>query len=353
MSEGHDPSSENLAAPSGEVGWGGADPLSDVLRTVRLTGALFFLVDASSPWVEELPPAVSFGNVLLPGAQQIVSYHVVTKGPCWGALVDGPAVRLETGDIFLVPHGDAYALSSAPGMRGEGSLEDARAFFRQMAAGELPFVVTEGGGGADKFGVMCGFLGCDARPFNPVLGALSRLVHVRRSLEAVDHLGPLIEFALAEARERRSGGQCMLVRLSELMFIEVVRRHLSGLPREETGWLAGLRDPVVGQALALLHAQTGRAWTLETLAREVGLSRSVLADRFVHYVGEPPMRYLAQWRMQVAARRLADGRTKVSGVALEVGYDSEAAFSRAFKRIVGASPASWRRQAGPASSPSH
>jgi AraC-like DNA-binding protein len=209
----------------------------------------------------------------------------------------------------------------------------------------MPFVVTEGGGGAERLGILCGFLGCDVRPFNPVLGALPRLVHVRRSRDSADHLGPLIDLAIAEARDRRSGGQCMLVRLSELMFIEVIRRHLSSLPPEETGWLAGLRDPVAGRALALLHARPADGWTLETLAREVGLSRSVLADRFTHFVGQPPMRYLAQWRMQVAARRLADGGAKVAGVALEVGYDSEAAFSRAFKRIVGASPAAWRRQA--------
>jgi AraC-like DNA-binding protein len=344
VGRGHDRTSEKLAAPSAAAGRAGGDPLSDVLRSVRLTGALYFLVDASSPWVEELPAAESFGSALLPGAQQIVSYHVVTRGPCWGALVDGPAVRLETGDIFLVPHGDAYALSSQPGMRGKGSVEEAREFFRQMAAGALPFVLTEGGGGADRFGVICGFLGCDARPFNPVLGALPRLVHVRRARAAADHLDPLIDFALAEARERRSGGQCMLVRLSELMFIEAIRRHLSALPAATGGWLAGLRDPDVGRALALLHAQTARPWTLETLAREAGVSRSVLADRFMHFVGQPPMRYLARWRMQVAARRLADGGATVSKVALEVGYDSEAAFSRAFKRIVGSSPAGWRRR---------
>jgi AraC-like DNA-binding protein len=311
---------------------------------VRLTGALFFLVDASSPWVEELPAAESFRPVLLPGAQQIVSYHVVTRGPCWGALVGGPPVRLETGDIFLVPHGDAYVLSSAPGMRGEITVEEARAFFLQMSTGELPFLLTEGGGGSEKFGVLCGFLGCDVRPFNPVLAALPRLVHVRRPAEDRDRLGPLIEFALAEARERRSGGQCVLVRLSELMFIEVVRRHLSSLPSEETGWLAALRDPVAGQALALLHAPPPHPGALETLAKEAALSRTVLADRFTHFVGQPPMRYLTRWRMQLAARRLADSTAKVAGVALEVGYDSEAAFSRAFKRIVGAAPATWRRR---------
>jgi AraC-like DNA-binding protein len=344
VTKGHDQSSGKPAAPSGKQAATGGDPLSDVLRTVRLTGAVFFLVDISSPWVEEIPGAEDFGEVVLPGAQQIVSYHVVTRGTLWGGLTGGSPVRLEKGDILLVPHGDSYAISSAPGMRGEAPLEPALAFFRRMAAGELPFLLTEGGGGPDRAGIICGFLGCDVRPFNPVLAALPHLVHVRRRPEVADPLGPLIEFALAEARERRSGGQCMLLRLSELLFIEVVRRCLTNLPSGETGWLAGLRDPVVGQALALLHGRPCDPWTLESLGRAVGLSRSVLADRFMHFVGQPPMRYLAQWRMQVAARRLADGRAKVSAVALEVGYDSEAAFSRAFKRIVGASPAAWRRR---------
>jgi AraC-like DNA-binding protein len=143
----------------------------------------------------------------------------------------------------------------------------------------------------------------------------------------------------------------VLLRLSELMFVEVVRRHLAALPRPEAGWLAALGDPEVGRALALLHARPGEPWTLDSLGREAGLSRSTLAQRFTDMVGEPPMRYLARWRMQLAARRLADGGAKVQAVALEVGYDSEAAFSRAFKKIVGTSPAGWRkRSSGPVDS---
>jgi AraC-like DNA-binding protein len=160
-----------------------------------------------------------------------------------------------------------------------------------------------------------------------------------------DRLSPLVEFALAESRQRRSGAQSVLLRLSEVLFIEVVRRYLDSLAAGRTGWLAGLRDPIAGRALAMLHDRPAAPWTLEQLAKDIGVSRSALADRFAHVVGQPPMRYLARWRMQLASRLLADGTAKVSAVALDVGYQSEAAFSRAFKEIVGVSPATWRRRA--------
>jgi len=219
-------------------------------------------------------------------------------------------------------------------------------WFRRMVAGGLPFVVTEGGGGPERLGVVCGFLGCDVVPFNPVLAALPTVIRLASpSPGAGDRLGQLIDFAVAEARERRAGSDCVRLRISELMFVELVRRYLSGLPAEQTGWLAGLRDPYVGRALSLLHQDPARAWTLETLARAAGLSRSLLAERFQHFVGQPPMRYLTRWRMQVAARLLAERGAKVSAIAQRVGYDSEAAFSRAFKRITGVPPAGWRGNA--------
>jgi AraC-like DNA-binding protein len=322
-----------------------ADPLSDVLRTVRLTGGLFFLVDASPPWVVEVPVAEAFRPILLPDAQHLISYHVVVQGSCWATLADGESpVRLDAGDVVLFPHGDAYAMSSAPGMRAEEPVEAALEFFRQMVAMGAPAIALEASG-PDETRVCCGYLGCDLRPFNPVLAAMPRLVRLKPPPEAeADRLGPLVEFAVSESREGRAGGQCVLLRVSELMFVEVVRRYLLCLPSEQTGWLAGLRDPMVGQALTLLHGRPAEAWTLERLAREVGVSRSALADRFAHFVGQAPMQYLARWRMQLASRMLADGTAKVCSVALDVGYESEAAFSRAFKKIVGASPAVWRRR---------
>ena len=340
------PSSPTLAPESAATGESAAtDPLSDVLRTVKLTGALFFLLDASSPWGVEMPRASVFAPIILPGAQHVISYHIVTQGSGW---VSGPAdapVRFAAGDVLVFPHGDPYAMLSAPNQHFEQSVEDALDFFHAMAAGKLPFVVTQGGGGAERAQFVCGFLGCDARPFNPLLATLPNFMQVRRPAGAQDDLlDRLIELTLAEARMHRAGGQCIRLRLSELMFVEVVRRYLEALPAAHTGWLAGLRDPSIGRVLALLHERPAYAWTLDELARQVGMSRSVLADRFMHLVGQPPMQYLTCWRIQLAARLLADGARKVAAVAVEVGYASEAAFSRTFKRVTGVSPATWRKR---------
>jgi AraC-like DNA-binding protein len=292
--------------------------------------------------VIEVPDTSALASVTLPRAQHVISYHVVTRGACWGALLGGAAVKLEEGDVLVFPHGDPYVMSIAPGMRGGPDTAEVLAFMGQMVAGRLPFTITEGGSGPEQLGLVCGFLGCDVHPFNPLLAALPRLLHVRQAFVSGDPLGRLIDFAIAESQDKRAGGECVRLRLSELMFVEVVRRYLAALPAEQTGWLAGLRDRIVGRALALLHERPGEAWTLEKLARDVGLSRSALAERFSHFVGDPPMQYLTRWRMQAAARLLADGQAKVSAVALQVGYDSEAAFSRAFKKTVGVPPAAWR-----------
>ncbi|HLE71491.1 MAG TPA: AraC family transcriptional regulator [Vicinamibacteria bacterium] len=343
MGEDHDPSSGALAPESATPEPKGVDALSDVLRAVRLSGALFFVVDATSPWLVEIPSAAAISPLILPGAGHLISYHVVTEGSFWGGILGEPAMRLEAGDVLIVPHGDPYVLSTAKGGESRLSLEENLAFFKSLAAGELPFVLEDGGGGPERLRLVCGFLGCEALPFNPILAALPRLVHVRGPSTALgDRLNRLVEFALDESRENRAGSDCVLLRISELLFIEVVRRHLESLPPEETGWLAGLRDPVVGRALALLHQQPAHPWTLEKLARGAGLSRSALAERFNGFVGQPPMQYLTRWRIQLAAKLLAEDARKVSAVAMEVGYDSEAAFSRAFKKSVGVSPAAWR-----------
>jgi len=320
------------------------DVLSDVLRTVKLTGALFFPLEASSPWADEIPSAAVLARAVLRGAQHVVSYHIVTSGACWATLRDGPTVHLHAGDILVIPHGEPYVMSSAPDLRSDASADAVLSFFREMATGSPPSVMVEGGGGPERTHLVCGFLGCDLRPFNPLLKTLPRIVHLERPAAAHDHLEHLIEFALAESRERRSGAKCVLLRLSEVLFVEVVRRYLDGLVADQAGWLAGLQDPIVGHALALLHDRPAEAWTLERLARQVGVSRSALADRFTTLVGQPPMRYLGHWRMQLGARLLADGTAKVAAVARDVGYDSEAAFSRGFKKIVGVSPATWRQR---------
>ena len=338
MNEVHDRSSELPAPPSG------IDVLSDVLGSVRLTGSMLFLVDAHPPWRSWAPETEAFRRVVLPRAQHMVSYHIVTRGRCWAGLPDTAPERFESGDVLVIPHGDAYFLADSPETAAAYGAEETVTFFRQMAAGELPSVVTEGGSGEEQTQLICGFLGCDVRPFNPVLAALPRLIHLHASGAAADRMRPLVEFALCELRGPSSGGSSVLLRLAELMFIEVVRRHLETVSTEQAGWLASLHDPLVARTLSLLHGSPGRRWTLEALAAQAGTSRSVLAERFTQFVGQPPMHYLTQWRMQLAARMLGDPGMKVGTVASMLGYESEAAFSRAFKRCAGVAPAGWRRR---------
>ena len=191
--------------------------------------------------------------------------------------------------------------------------------------------------------IVCGFLGCDLQPFNPLIAALPRLLHLRATDDDA-WIARFTQQAVAESHARRPGGEAMLARMSEMMFVDAVRRYADRLPAQSAGWLAGLRDRFVGRALALMHEQPAQDWTIDELGRRVGLSRSALHERFVQLIGVPPMQYLAQWRMQAAARLLLETRATVAAIALDVGYDSEAAFARAFKRLVGKPPAAWRRE---------
>jgi AraC-like DNA-binding protein len=316
------------------------DAISDVLRVVRLKGAVFFRVVGCPPWVAEAPDGRAILSTTIPGAQHLLSYHMVTEGACWAALLGEPPIRLEAGDVIVFPHGDPHVVSSSPGMRDKPNLD----LYRRPADGILPFSFSTRDGGTSDAHLVCGFLGCDARPFNPLLETLPRLLHVRP--DPAERDGLLFQFArlvVSEVQSKDPGSEAVLARLSELMFVAVLRRHLRTLAPEQTGWLAGLRDPFVGRALGQLHARPAHPWTLGDLAREAGLSRSALADRFVQFIGTPPMQYLAQWRMQVAASLLADGAS-VTAAGFEVGYGSEAAFSRAFKKIVGVPPVEWRRR---------
>jgi AraC-like DNA-binding protein len=321
-----------------------SDTLSDVLEVVRLTGALFFLVHARTPWVAEAPASTHLLPAILPRAQHIVSYHVISEGVCWCESPGLAPLRLEKGDVLVVPHGHAYQLGSACGLRTGWSQDDALTWFREMASGHLPLVVTEGGDGSERLQLVCGFLGCDALPFNPVLATLPPLLRVQLHGDSSPRLKALLEFAVTESNRGRPGSRSVLLRLAELVFVEVLRSHLTTASDESASWLSGLRDPVVGRALARLHAEPARPWTLPELAREVGASRSVLAERFAAMVGHPPMLYLTQWRMQLAASRLAAGAGPVSAIAGDVGYESEAAFCRAFKKVTGVTPGSWRNR---------
>jgi AraC-like DNA-binding protein len=336
------PADITAARPTSGAAPDPTDTLSDVLEAVRLTGAVFFIVDALTPWVAEAPASTHLAPVILPRAQHIVSYHVVTEGSCWCESPGQSPLPLETGDVLLIPHGHAYQLASTCGLRSGWTLDDSLGWFRAMAGGRLPFVVTEGGGGPERLRLICGFLGCDALPFNPVLTMMPALVRVRVGSESAPRLNALLDFAIKESAHAKPGGRSVLLRIAELVFVEVLRSYLTSTSDGDANWLGGLRDPIVGRALARLHAEPARAWTLPELAHDAGASRSVLAERFTAFVGCPPMVYLARWRIQLAATRLAAGGAPVSAIAGDVGYESEAAFCRAFKKITGVTPAAWR-----------
>jgi AraC-like DNA-binding protein len=328
------------------------DTLSDLLRTVRLRGAVFYYVEGSSPWVAEAPPARQLIPAIMPGVEHLIEFHGLAAGSCWAALAGESPIRMRPGDVILFPQGDGHVVSSAPGLRSKGS--ETGMFFAPRPP-QLPFAldmrapaVTTArleGGGHERATLVCGFLGLDARPFNPLLAALPRVLHLPGSALGPDSwVTSFLRVAVNESSVKRPGGEAVLERMSEMLFVEVLRRYVDTLPEEQTGWLAGMRDPAVGRALSLLHERPADPWTLEQLGAEAGLSRSSLHERFVHFIGQPPMQYLARWRMQLAAARLRDSDAKVVEVALDVGYESEAAFSRAFKRAVGVAPATWRRE---------
>jgi AraC-like DNA-binding protein len=307
-----------------------ADPLSDVLRAVRLDGAYFYAVQASEPWSVEALPARQMAPRVLPGAEQLIPYHILTTGRAWGGLLGAPPVELQPGDVIVFPHGDAHVMASDPKLRSISA-----------TPGRYPETVVLGDGGPITATLVCGFLGCDRRPFNPLLATLPRQLHLPGLSSGWRQT--FARQVVEESHARRVGADSVLTRLAELMFVEVLRRYVETLPPGQDGWLAGLRDDHVGRGLGLIHGAPAHPWTIDELADGVAMSRSAFADRFTALVGEPPMHYLAHWRMQLAAGRLAAGNAKVAAVAEEVGYESEPAFSRAFKRLMGVSPAAWRR----------
>ena len=319
-----------------------ADALSDVLRTVRLTGAAFFDIVASNPWVAEQPTREMVLPKLLPGAEHLISYHVVTEGRCYASILGQEAIAVDAGEVVVFTRGDAHVMSSHPGMRAKPVTQEEIDF---ATAGALPFFRNVGNEGPASVKLVCGFLACDARPFNPLLDHLPPVIKAGNPQGGdANWLGQFIRLARSESADKRAGGEGVLAKLSELMFIEVVRRYLETLPPEQSGWLAGLRDPFVGKALSLMHGKPAHDWTIEELAKDVALSRSVLAERFTDLVGLPPMHYLAKWRMQIAAELLTSSNANIARIATETGYGSEESFSRAFKKSVGVPPSAWRRR---------
>jgi AraC-like DNA-binding protein len=314
------------------------DALSDVLRAVRLSGAFFFDVQARAPWVAETPEGCSVVDAMFPGSDHLICYHLLIDGTCWVEIEGEEPIKMSAGDIVVLPHGHTHVLTTELGMRKSPHM----AMYRRPDAGStMPAKIHVGTENGEAANFVCGFLGCDSRPYNPLLTALPRVIHVHN--QTTGALGEYFKFALAESRNRM-GGACMLGRISELMFVDVVRRYLESLPADRNNWLSGLRDQYVGRALMALHAQPARDWTLEALAAEAALSRSAFAERFTQFVGQPPMQYLTNWRMQLATNYLRSGNESVASIANRVGYESEAAFSRAFKKVLGAPPSEWRVQ---------
>ena len=278
---------------------------------------------------------------------------MIAKGNGWAAVSGLAPVEFAAGDIVMFPHGDRHVLSSAPDV--VPVLQSAEWVYarrndpKPLVVAFHQGVVEEGARlrieDADAI-VVCGFLGCDLRPFNPLVAGLPRILHLPAA-RAGGWVAQVINQAVVESNDRRPGGDDVLERLSEMMFVDAARRYLDSLPEDATGWLAGLRDRFVGKALTLMHERPDHGWSVDDLAHEVGLSRSALHERFLQYLGQPPMQYLTNWRIQLGARLLRESNRNVATIALDVGYDSEAAFSRAFKRMVGTPPATWRKaQAG-------
>ncbi len=325
------------------------DTLSDLLRCVRVRGAVFFYVNCRDEWSAEAPPASEIAEAVMPGCEHVMEYHMIAKGSGWAAVSGQAPVKLAMGDIVMFPQGDSHVISSAPGVAPLRMTAD-WIFSRRNDPKPMPISyhhgVVEAGTllpveNAETIAV-CGFLGCDMRPFNPLVAALPRLLHLPAS-HAGGWVARVIEQAAAESNSRRPGGDAVLERLSEMIFVDAARRYLDSLPEDATGWLAGLRDRFVGKALTLMHERPDHAWSVDDLARDVGLSRSALHERFVTFLGHAPMQYLASWRIQLGARLLRESNRNVATIALDVGYDSEAAFSRAFRRMVGMPPAAWRK----------
>ena len=312
------------------------DALSEILKVVQLNGAIFFNARFTAPWCVASPAETSLAQTLGVGAERVLLYHYMLEGSCLITLEGMTPLHLSAGDIIVFPQGDAHTMASASG--GQPLQMDAQAILR-----ERPQVLHFGGGG-EATRLICGYMVCDARLFQPVLAALPRVVTMSlRGMDTGRWLEASLQHAVQEASSTRPGTEGVLAKLSEVMVVETLRLYVAQLSPEHTGWLAGLRDRTVGKCLALMHEKPAHAWTVDSLAREVGASRSVLAERFTHFVGQSPMQYLGRWRMALATNYLRRSSLNVARIAEEVGYETDAAFSRAFRREFGVPPATWRR----------
>ncbi len=313
------------------------DVLSDLLRVIRLKGALFLDADFGEPWCVNAPSGGELAPVLCPGDSHMAICHLVIDGSCQAQLPGRAAVDLHAGDVVVFPHGDAHLLGS--GAR-HGPIDP-----RSTVALELPRLSRlHYGGEGDSCRLICGWFTFERQIATPLTSSLPRMfVAGIRSRPSGAWLEHAIQYAVSEASSRTPGGGAMAAHLAEVLFLESLRDHIERLPQAATGWLAGLRDPQVGRSIALMHERPAEQWTVTSLARAVHVSRTVLAERFAALVGTPPMQYLKRWRLALAASLLHGTQQGLARVAEQVGYQSEAAFCRAFKAEYGASPGAWRR----------
>lgn len=314
------------------------DALSDILRLVRLAGGVYLQAEFTAPWCLEGKLRPHHIGPMLHSSEHVIIYHYVLEGSVWVKIRDLQPKFYEAGEVIIMPHNDLHKLGSdldiAPGSKSEVVETPHRLGLTRM----------EYGGGGTPTKLICGYLGCDKLEASPLIASLPPIISFdARKGEAADWIMTSFRFAAEEAANGKPGGDAILARISELLFVEAVRRYAESLPLDERGWLAGLRDNKISKALALMHADCGYAWTVEQLAAECALSRSAFADRFARIIGETPMQYLGQWRLQVADRRLKDGQLAIAQIASDVGFGSEAAFSRAYKRHFGMSPSQRHR----------
>jgi AraC-like DNA-binding protein len=322
------------------------DALSEALNSVRMTGAIFFHAECSAPWGFAVPPIHKVAHVLAPGTERLVSYHLVSEGKAVARFDGMPDMTLTAGDIVIIPHGAPHTVFNGT----PATMVDSGASLSKYLAGSLNTMQLGGGGEMTRF--VCGYFGCERHADRLFLAGLPTVIqiHIRGDASGA-WLENSILHLVSEAASGRPGRTVLLSKMAEALFVETLRRYMEQLPAEQTGWLAGARDPVVGGALALLHRKPGAPWTVAELAAEVGTSRSVLVERFARFLGEPPLTYLARWRLQQAATLLRTTRRTVLHVAIEVGYESEAAFNRAFKREFGLPPAQYRKARNGAGTP--
>jgi AraC-like DNA-binding protein len=315
------------------------DVLSEVLKVVELQGALFYNGEFSAPWSVRAASSHALAHHLAPGAEHVIVYHLLTEGRATIRLEDGTSLALSAGDLVMIPHGDPHILENGPPTR---TVDDGEQLKEVLNQG-LKLWQMGGGGEVTKF--VCGYMACEPRLSQVFLSGLPPIFKVGIRNDASGRwLENSIRFSVNEAGAARAGGEAVLAKLSEVLFVETLRAYIASLPQEQTGWLGGARDAEVGKTLALMHRKPDHPWTIASLAKEAGVSRSVLAERFRHYLGEPPMAYLTRWRLQLGARMLASTSYSVSQIASEVGYESEAAFNRAFKREFKTPPARFRTQ---------